>query len=92
MAHAVLHLGIPQPVTRHCNELLRPQVDNIRDFAGSHDNTTGKCQPVILQKLVLLQDSLEEHPRVVPDDIWLLFLVECLLLSRELVLDLICAK
>ena len=92
MAHAVLNLRVAQSIASHSDKLLRPQVDNIRHFAGGHDDSTRQCEAVILKELVLLEAALEQDFRVVSDYVWLALSVQRTHSLRAQIADLISAE
>ena len=92
MAHAVLDLGVAKPIASHRDELLGPEVDQVGDFARSHDNATGECQTVILQELMLFQATLEQNVRIVANNVWLALAVQRHDRSGAHVLDLVRAE
>lgn len=71
VAHAVLDLRVAQAVARHGHELLRPQVNDIGDFAGGHDDSTGESEAVILLELVLFHAAVQKDVSVVVQGRWL---------------------
>jgi hypothetical protein len=54
MAHASLKLGLAE-TSRHANELFRPQLLKVADFATRHDNGTDDSKLVVAKELVLLE-------------------------------------
>ena len=65
--HALLQLGLSEAISRHSDQLIRPVLLQLANFATGHDDGAGEREHVILQEFILLHDQIREHLTVVSE-------------------------